>query len=149
MELIKNQSILLICLQKKPPCLIPFLIANCATILGGILGIVLLFVSPSDTATTNAGEDYTTSMTNEDDPVQGHRFIFISVAVVIILLNIHGWLVIFALYKSYSHPENKVVDNVMAEVAASYPPLQSVTKNMDAVRSSVATIDDGLRFTYK
>lgn len=116
--------------------MIPFLVANCVTIIGGIVGLVLIIFKSDDLADESG--DFTTALPDASEEIETHKTMFIIIAIALIALSCHSWFVIFALYKHDSNHENKIVDDVIASAASKYPPLQSV-----------ATVDDGLRFTYK
>lgn len=99
------------------------------------MSVVLIFLKSNDTA--DEGGDYTTVLPVDAGEMENHKTMYIAIAIGLVALSVHSWLVIFALYKHDSTPENKIVDDAIAATMSKYPPLQNVS-----------TIDDGIRFTY-
>lgn len=100
------------------------------------MGIVLIFLRSSDKADENG--DYTTALPDDANQMEHHKTMYAAMAIGFIALSVHSWLVIFALYRhDTTTPENEMVDDAIAATVSKYPPLQNV-----------ATVDDGIRFTY-
>lgn len=94
--------------------------------------------TPSDGSSDNDdNDDFTTPMSNENDEMRMSKTMYIAIAIAVIAITIHSWLVIYALYKHDSSFENKIDDAVKAAIS-NVPPLQNV-----------ASVDDGIRFTYQ
>lgn len=96
-HMIKMVKFFYLLFQKTPRFLIPYLIVNCITIIGGIASILLILFKGSDGL--DASDESNLIATELDE----HKTLFIICAISAILLNCYTWLVIFTLHQQYTH----------------------------------------------
>lgn len=119
--------------------MIPFLIVNFITIIGAVIGVILLIFKLNDKTNDDgsSGDVDSTPMPDENDDMRMSKTLYTAIAIALIAISVHSWIVIYALYKHDSSFENKIDDAVKAAIS-NIPPLQNV-----------ASVDDGIRFTYQ
>lgn len=118
---------------------------NCISIIGGIIGIILISFKSNGKANIDSSEShddndengFTTPMSEQNDEMHMHKSMYIALAIGFLAISAHSWIVIYALYKNDSSFENKI-DDALNVAVSNYPPLQNV-----------ATIDERVYYTYK